>query len=233
MPVDLIHKDTIKHFTPCSYGLNRYAHGKKNGWQRLIQLGSAITRPTDIAIQSALYPIFRAVNPFITVGINLANKEWGKAGWSFIFTPCKLAGACVAVTNFEGRQAFRLLWSLSGNWIVNGIKGEKQTNSFFWKRIFDIKFVEKMSKTRREELKWTGKKVYPLLPVFVPHCVSEEAKPLDQITLKAAYDNYKTYSPGRSYFSALRSIWPELIYNNFKNINKGIQQGQSQAQGMV
>lgn len=202
MPIDLIHKNTVKHFTPCSYELNRYAHGKNPGWQHLIQLGSAFTRPTDIAIQSALYPIFRAVNPFITVGINFANKKKGFAVASMALLPFKLAGACIAVLNFEGRQVIRLAWSLSGNWIVNGIKGERQTNAFIWKRIFDIKCAEIVSNKRQiGNPPWSRKKIHSF-PVIVP-----KDRSLDTISLKSAYSEYLHNAFVQGLFSVVRYKW--------------------------
>lgn len=198
---DLIHTQTVKQFSPLNRLLNEYARKKADKWQNLIQLGSLFTNPIDKATQAAIYPIFRLINPFITIGINLKNKDLKKAYWSTVLLPVKEVIAMIAIFNFEGRQGIRLAWSLVGaNTLINVAKGKKQRDSFFWRRLFVVRLAEENS-NHREKFNLTDKRVY-LLSLSRP----SQNLPLEEIGAKEAFNKYHENSYIRPYFSALRIL---------------------------
>lgn len=162
---DLIHKLTVRNFSPCDHLLNLWAHGKKDGAQRAIQLLSYFTHPTDILIQAVAYPAFRLINPFITMGINCANGDWDWVAASVFTIPVKEIVAVAAILNFEGKQGIRLIHSLLGlNTLSNVENGKKQTNAFFLKRVVAAHNVEAERENRKKQ-SLTPKKVYQIMPI--------------------------------------------------------------------
>lgn len=131
---------TTLNIQPLDYGLNRISEtlpksrlGKFG--RHSIQIFSYITHPIDIGIQAIAYPLLRFTNPFICVGIDLANKEFKKAGINAILIPFSFLKGIIGTAIFELSQLIRLVWSISGaNTAMNVYNGKYQSWDFFKQR---------------------------------------------------------------------------------------------------
>ena len=201
MPSLLYVKPTVRNFSPCDYGLNRLADSMKKG-QRAMQLFSYFTHPVDLLIQAAILPPLLLANPFVTVGINLAKKQWTRAVSNAFFIPLKLALSIPSIGFYEAKMAIKFIWSISGaNTCVNVFKGEKQKNAFFLKQAYEDQFNELVNTTFRGALGLNHKKIIHITKVHIPKNYQKKEKNLSaqtpeiQLTGKISWikENDKTY----------------------------------------
>lgn len=228
-PTPLIQvNSTIGNFRPCDYGLNRLAdkiqlaEGDSNRRarainfaQHAIQCFSYITHPVDLGIQGISYPILLGLNPFITIGINIGNRTWKKALGGIPLLPVKLAMAVPKVIAYEGVKIVELAWSIFGfNALVNTIKGKKQTEIFFLKRIYEKNYVKGLNEYREKAL-LTPKKVITIPDLYKPKIFQNK-----DLTLNALDAHFEGNNRSRVWLvsNAVRANASVIFYNFYYDL---------------
>lgn len=174
--IDATH--TVGNFRPCDLGLNLLADKAGNKGARGLQTLSLITHPTDLAMQALLFTVLCPTNPFITVGINLLNKNWGRAAISLPTAPFKVVISSARIPFYVAFKAVQMVWAVTVNPYVNVIRGSKQTETFFTKYNHRNSLAQS---DYREQFRWTKKKTLSI-PIPV------DLRVVDKSTLEAELD---------------------------------------------
>ena len=182
---------TVKNLSLLDYQLNKCSHTKikSDEKKRALQWLSYFTHPIDLGVQAIAYPLLRLSNPFVTVGVHIANAattkdhkghQSGKVLKSTMAIPFKLVGAAIKIGFYEIGQIVKLAFSISGaNTFINVARGKKQTDNFFLKR---MKLEHKQQKAN---LANSTKRFIAYMPKIAPYYE------IDYLTERAARDKKK------------------------------------------
>lgn len=209
---------TIKHLKFLDYALNKYSHkkwGQKQGslGPHFIQLLSYFTHPIDVGVQALAYPALQAANPFVTLGVNIANKSLWKLPVNTLLIPVKLGLAVPKIFIFEAAKIVQLGWSILGFNTFNNvlIRGKRrkinlfglkfellsQTEKFFWNRRLEEIAMERIN-GRREDFKLTPRKIKHLQK-YMPQEIHDRPPKFYDGTIGTAFDDVELLLTNKFY----------------------------------